>query len=129
MAVDKTRQLVRMLIPTKPVDLDSFTDTFPAVRTTSVKLWTLAVLRTLFGCLKFGAFITADSCSSTDTQSELLDLGSSTDTFPAGEKLGILWTFFSPAGKVYVKLPRSTSFVGIKICVRRTAKVRSSIRT
>ena len=99
------------------------------MRTTSVKLQTLAVQRTLFGCLKFGAFRTVDLGNSMDTPTELLDPGSSTDTFPSGEKMGIFVDFFSPAGKVSVKLPRSTGFVGIKICVRRTAKVRSSIRT
>ena len=83
----------QVLIPTKPADLGSFMDTFPAGEN-NTKLRTLAVLRTLFGCLKFGAFRTADLGSSTDTPTELLYLGSSTDTFPSGEKMCIFVDFF-----------------------------------
>ena len=68
-------------------------DTFPAGEN-NIRETTLVVLQTLFGCMKFGAFRTADLGSSTDMQSELLDLGSSTDTFPVGEKLGISVDFF-----------------------------------
>ena len=78
---------------------------FQRARTTSIKLQTLAVLRTLFGCLKCGVHRTANLGSSTDTflwndrtagprqfyghfstgreinHRKTADLGSSTDTF------------------------------------------------
>ena len=68
---------------------------------------------------------------------ELLRSSSSKDTFPRQPKSvgrtakvrSFTVITFSPAGKMSVELPRSSSSVGLKKCVRRTAKVRSSMGT